>query len=162
PPVTVGFLSARAPGASTGRIPQHARWWPGRRVTDSNPGDPIGVRWTVRRPGVASPIQQVHRRAAPTARGVAISGSEPFVSATIRALDALHASGSFQKVNRNICGIHQESPSGVFGWLGRPIMGVGEPTWRAETVWYASSIAHDAYHVQLFREEREARGGREP
>jgi hypothetical protein len=38
---------------------------------------------------------------------------------------------------------------------------IGERTWNSPTTWYASAIAHEGFHIKLYREAR-MRSGVEP
>lgn len=44
----------------------------------------------------------------------------------------------------------------------RAIFTVGAPTWQHSVLWYAGAIAHDAYHVKLYRVARLARPPAQP
>jgi hypothetical protein len=47
-------------------------------------------------------------------------------------------------------------------WAPRPTFTVGAPTWRHSAIWYASAIAHDAYHAELYGAAKKNAGGKEP
>jgi hypothetical protein len=47
-------------------------------------------------------------------------------------------------------------------WLAKPTFMVGTPTWSHSALWYASAIAHDAYHAKLYNDAKRRGRGRAP
>jgi hypothetical protein len=79
-----------------------------------------------------------------------ISGTPEFVFRTNGALTLLQRSGDLPLIERHIHTIREARKSGIVVY-GEPVFLVGQRTWQAPLVWYASAIAHDAYHVVLYR-----------
>src|SRR5207245_4089030 len=44
----------------------------------------------------------------------------------------------------------------------KPTFVVGNRNWQHSVLWYASAIAHDAYHSKLYHETQNSLGGKEP
>lgn len=82
--------------------------------------------------------------------GIIISGGPPFVENTILALNLLPPVEEFTLVSKYIRRIQQSKRSGMRAYSKIPTYEVGEKTYAASTEWYASTIAHDAYHSYLF------------
>lgn len=81
------------------------------------------------------------------ASGIQIWGTAPFVEATKAALDKLRTLPQFALIRRDIGRIEESRCSGMS--VRQRVFHVGSQTWHAETAWYASTISHDAYHVEV-------------
>lgn len=89
-----------------------------------------------------------------------LKGSPAFIAETTRALTLLQRSGDLPEVERRISAIRQARCSGIVVQTG--VYGVGDPTWKAGTVWYAGTIAHDSRHARLYQDALAAQGGKGP
>lgn len=93
--------------------------------------------------------------AAPAAAGgPAVVGSDAFRSKVQQALALLQARApaSWEIVRANLRVIREAAASGAYVAEGR--YDIGPATAASDPVWLASTIVHDAYHVQLYREGR--------
>lgn len=106
-------------------------------------------------PALSSPA------ALPRVDGIALKGSPAFVEKTALALAELRRSARHGEIVASLGAIEEWACSGMHVRLRVPTYRVGSATWNADTQWYASTIAHDARHAQLYFEARR-RLGREP
>lgn len=101
----------------------------------------------------ASP-QTVAPASYPSAAGAgpAIVGSEAFQRKVQQALDLLktRAPASWEIVRANLLVIREAAASGAYVTERR--YDIGPVTAASDPIWLASTIVHDAYHVQLYRE----------
>jgi hypothetical protein len=97
---------------------------------------------------------------AATIQGFSVVGSIEFIGATSQALEALRASGYLQEAAYFISVIREAPCSGML--VQTKTYEVGRATWSSDTLWYASTIAHDSRHSRLYYEAKYARGGKEP
>jgi hypothetical protein len=82
--------------------------------------------------------------------GIEIRGGPEFLLRTEEALALLHAAPQFAVIRGHLKIIRQGTRSGMKAWAKRPTFVVGKATWRHSPLWYASAIAHDAYHAKLY------------
>jgi hypothetical protein len=94
--------------------------------------------------------------------GIEVRGGPEFHRQTQKSLDLLKPASQFETIQAHISIIQQGRRSGMKAWRKKPTFVAGKPTWQHSTLWYAGAIAHDAYHSKLYREAKNARGGREP
>ncbi len=90
-----------------------------------------------------------------------VKGSSDFITQTCAALALLQrkAPDAYQKVQTYIGVIEQGERSGVWAWEVPPRYEVSDKTAFASLTWYASTIAHDATHAQLYAEYQNAHPG---
>ena len=94
--------------------------------------------------------------------GIEILGSDSFIKHTKVALAVLGNSYSFDEVRPYLARIKQSTRSGMRAYDDPPTFDVGEATWTESSIWYAGTIAHDAYHSLLFHKYKEENKGEEP
>lgn len=82
--------------------------------------------------------------------GIEINGTQEFIQKTTAALKLLEGSRSFRKAKKYLGAIKESARSGMNARSNPPVYEVGRPTWSAETLWYASPIAHDTFHSVLY------------
>lgn len=87
-------------------------------------------------------------------RGIRIAGSVEFARRTRIALDLVHAHGFHDGVRQHLGIIQECDRSGVAPERVRPTFRAGPRIWKADTLWYASTIVHEAFHSKLFHENR--------
>jgi hypothetical protein len=90
----------------------------------------------------------------PDSTPIAIIGDPPFVEQTRLALALLeeNAPEAYQKVLRYIGVIAQDERSGMWAAEEPPRYAVSDTTAFYSLTWYASTIAHDATHSELYHE----------
>ena len=91
-----------------------------------------------------------------------VCGDNEFRRRTGEALALLEPLAQFEVIHVHLAAIRQGKRSGVTAWTERPIFTVGAPTWNHSPLWYAGAIAHDAYHVKLYRDAKKWNRGRTP
>lgn len=86
--------------------------------------------------------------------GPVIEGSATFQQRVNAALDLLRsrAPASWEIVRNNLKRIRESSASAALVWEGTFV--VGPTTAASDPMWFASTIVHDSYHVQQYREGR--------
>jgi hypothetical protein len=91
---------------------------------------------------------------------VQIIGHGDFVVQTHLALSLLkaHAPQAYQKIQTYVGIISQGEHSGMWAWEDPPRYEVGDPTAFSSVTWYASTIAHDATHSELYHNDQEWEG----
>jgi len=94
--------------------------------------------------------------------GIELRGSDKFLIRTKEALCMLRSVPHFGVIRANLAVISQGQRSGMKAWSPKPMLVVGTATWNHSALWYASVIAHDAYHAKLYREAKSKAGGIEP
>ncbi len=84
--------------------------------------------------------------------GIEIMGDAEFIRQTRTALALLEqkAPDAFKKVQTYIGSIEQGEHSGMWAWEDPPRYEVGDATAFFSVTWYASTIAHDATHSELY------------
>jgi hypothetical protein len=84
--------------------------------------------------------------------GIEIRGNADFIAQTIAALSLLekNAPDAFQKIQTYVGIIEQGEHSGMWAWEQPPRYEVGDATAFFSVTWYASTIAHDATHSELY------------
>jgi len=98
----------------------------------------------------------------PNAYGrVRIEGSADFIAQTHAALALLEASApdAHQKIQTYVGLIQQGQHSGMWAWEDPPRYEVGDETAFYSVTWYASTIAHDATHSELYHQYQDAHPG---
>lgn len=93
--------------------------------------------------------------------GIEIRGNAEFVTQTIAALTLLgqKAPDAFIKVQTYVGMIEQGQHSGMWAWENPPRYEVGDATAFFSISWYASTIAHDATHSELYAQYQAAHPG---
>lgn len=108
-------------------------------------------------------ILSVSRYRHPTIHhGIEVRGDVDFERRTDEALSLLRPLRQFAIIRQNLFVIRQARRSGMKAWLAKPTFMVGRPTWSHSALWYASAIAHDAYHSKLYRDAHKRGGGQAP
>lgn len=97
-----------------------------------------------------------------TFEGIKIRGGFEFLRRTREALALLRLTSGFVEIQNNIGLIRQGRRSGMKAWAKEPVFVVGKRTWNHSALWYASAIAHDAYHGKLYAEAKKTSRGLEP
>ena len=92
---------------------------------------------------------------------IKIKGSTDFVAQTRAALTLLEqkALDGFMKAQTYVGIIEQGQHSGMWAWEQPPRYEVGDTTAFFSVSWYASTIAHDATHSELYAEYQAAHPG---
>ena len=97
--------------------------------------------------------------------GITIGGNKRFVTQTKRALGLLKTRSN--RIYKNVVlpyvkkiKAHKTSGMNVFAKV--PTYEVGSKTAFASSRWYASTIAHDAYHSKLYSDYKNKHAGRVP
>jgi hypothetical protein len=92
---------------------------------------------------------------------VDVRGDEGFVEQTRAALELLAADApdAHQKILTFVGVIEQGQHSGMWAFENPPRYEVGEATASSSLTWYASTIAHDATHSELYYTYRQAHPG---
>jgi hypothetical protein len=90
--------------------------------------------------------------------GIEIRGNAEFVKQTRAALILLDqkAPAAFEKIQTYIGMIEQGEHSGMWAWENPPRYEVGNATAFFSVTWYASTIAHDATHSELYAQYQAA------
>ncbi len=83
---------------------------------------------------------------------IKITGSDQFITQTREALNLLKQKdiGAYTKTQTYIGIIEQGKHSGMWAWESPPRYEVGDATAFYSVTWYASTIAHDATHSELY------------
>jgi hypothetical protein len=89
-----------------------------------------------------------------------IKGDSLFYQKTSDALKLLEdfSHDAWQTVCNYVPRIKQFHRSGMNVYETPPVFEVGEATYMASTTWYASAIAHDAYHSKLYFDYKRVNG----
>lgn len=77
-------------------------------------------------------------------------GRAAFLRRTEEALILLKACPQFALIQSKLAVIRQGKRSGMKAWVKKPTFIVGRRTWQHSPLWYASAIAHDAFHAKLY------------
>jgi hypothetical protein len=90
--------------------------------------------------------------------GIKIKGRPEFVAQTRAALTLLEqkAPDAFQKIQTYVGIIEEGKHSGMWAWEQPPRYEVGDQTAFYSVTWYASTIAHDATHSELYAQYQAA------
>ncbi|TFG67952.1 MAG: hypothetical protein E4H27_08440 [Anaerolineales bacterium] len=85
---------------------------------------------------------------------IEIIGTQEFIDQTTQALSLLQTASpeGYQKIETYVGVIQQDEHSGMFAYEDPPRYTVGARTANYSTTWYASTIAHDATHSELYHE----------
>ena len=81
---------------------------------------------------------------------IEVEGSDSFVAKTTEALTLLSKSSAFCGISNYLGKILEAQRSGMRANEDPPTYDVGQATWMANVIWYASTIAHDTYHSYLY------------
>jgi hypothetical protein len=93
--------------------------------------------------------------------GIKIKGNSEFTAQTRAALTLLEqkAPDAFGKIQTYVGIIEQGEHSGMWAWEQPPRYEVGDATAFFSVSWYASTIAHDATHSELYTQYQAAHPG---
>ena len=93
--------------------------------------------------------------------GIKIKGNSEFIAQTRAALTLLEKKdpGAFRKIQTYVGIIEQGKHSGMWAWEQPPRYEVGNATAFYSVSWYASTIAHDATHSELYAQYQAAHPG---
>lgn len=93
--------------------------------------------------------------------GIKINGNSEFIAQTRAALTLLEekAPDAFKKIQTYVGLIEQGEHSGMWAWEQPPRYEVGDVTAFFSVTWYASTIAHDATHSELYAQYQLAHPG---
>lgn len=93
--------------------------------------------------------------------GIKIKGGAEFIAQTRAALTLLEQKdpSAFRKIQTYIGIIEQGKHSGIWAWEQPPRYEVGDATAFYSVSWYASTIAHDATHSELYAQYQAAHPG---
>jgi hypothetical protein len=58
--------------------------------------------------------------------------------------------------------VRKSKRSGVDASNPVPEIGIGKKVWNSPSIWYASGIGHEGFHIKLYREAKMRSGGHEP
>jgi hypothetical protein len=94
--------------------------------------------------------------------GIEVRGDLSFRARTREALGLLRETAAISLVQAHVRVIRQGKRSGMRAWGNEPTFVAGRATWQHSALWYASAIAHDAYHAKLYDTATKTNGGREP
>jgi hypothetical protein len=119
-----------------------------------NPTPPPALPPTSRPPAAETESQQTSTMPGPWAEDdeVTIRGSDDFVRRTEEALALLEsqAPDAYEKILTYVEVIEQGEHSGMWAFENPPRYEVGDATAFASLPWYASTIAHDSTHSELY------------
>jgi hypothetical protein len=92
---------------------------------------------------------------------VRIEGNPEFITQTQAALSLLeiYAPDAYQKIQTYVGLIQQGQHSGMWAWEEPPRYEVGDATAFYSVTWYASTIAHDSTHSELYHQYLAAHPG---
>ncbi len=92
---------------------------------------------------------------------IKLVGTPEFISQTRAALDLLEEKDPLasKKIQTYIGIIEQGEHSGMWAWEAPPRYEVGDSTAFYSVTWYASTIAHDATHSELYHQYEAAHPG---
>jgi hypothetical protein len=93
---------------------------------------------------------------------VEIVGDFEFRRQASHALSLLQLLDEFSLIQGHLTVIRQGRRSGVTAWAVNPVFTVGAPTWSHSPHWFAGAIAHDAFHVKLYRDAQQSAGSKQP
>jgi hypothetical protein len=94
---------------------------------------------------------------------IQLQGSRWFIAQTQAALACLRTADSHAQVWGLLAVLRKAKRSGVHAHKIVPVIDVGQRVWDfSPTSWYASGIAHEGFHIKLYREAKLQNGGREP
>ena len=93
--------------------------------------------------------------------GIKIKGNTDFIAQTRAALTLLEEKDpeAFNKIQTYVGIIEQGEHSGMWAWEVPPRYEVGDATAFFSVTWYASTIAHDATHSELYAQYQIAHPG---
>jgi len=83
---------------------------------------------------------------------IRIVGCKEFIEATINAIELIRLTYAFIEMRKHLKCIRQSNSSYAEPRGKQPTYWVGEPTWKSDVSWYASTIVHDACHIVLYYE----------
>ncbi len=94
--------------------------------------------------------------------GIAVRGDDEFRTRTRESISLLKKTAEFAIIRAHLKIIRQGTRSGVRARGRRPTFVAGRATWQHSPLWYAGAIAHDAYHVKLYKAAKQTTGEAEP
>jgi hypothetical protein len=92
---------------------------------------------------------------------IQLRGSGVFVAQTQAALECLRTAPSHTQIWGLLAVLRKAKRSGVDANKAVPVIHVGDWS-RITTTWYASGIAHEGFHIKLYREAKKENAGHEP
>lgn len=94
---------------------------------------------------------------------IQVVGDDAFKSKVTNALTLLKQKSPevYDRVIKYIAVFRQASRSGMRAYDNPPVFEIGDATASATTTWFASAIAHDATHSQLYNDYRDAHPGQQ-
>src|SRR5260370_1118476 len=93
---------------------------------------------------------------------IQLHGSAGFIARTQAALECLRTAPSHAQVWGLLAILRKAKRTGVDVYKELPVIHFGERTWNSPTIWYASGIAHEGFHIKLYQEAKKQNGGNEP
>jgi len=93
---------------------------------------------------------------------IQLQGSAGFIARTQAALVCLRAANHSPDVWGLLGVLRKAKRSGVHARKAPPVIDVGLRVWNSSTIWYAGGIAHEGFHIKLYREALMRNGGSEP
>src|SRR5690348_16903774 len=83
---------------------------------------------------------------------IQLQGSAGFIARTQAALMCLRTAPSHVEIWDLLAILRKAKRTGVE--QRHAVVDFGEKTWTSPTIWYASAIAHEGFHVKLYRETK--------
>ncbi len=93
---------------------------------------------------------------------ILLQGSPGFITRTQAALGCLRTAYCCAEVWGLLVLLREAKRSGVHAHKDLPVIDVGQRVSNSPTIWYASGIAHEGFHIKLYREAKTRNGGHEP
>jgi hypothetical protein len=85
---------------------------------------------------------------------IQLQGSAGFIARTQAALVCLRTAPCHAEVWGALGVLRKAKRSGVDACQGVPLIDFGKKTWTSPTIWYASGIGHEGFHIKLYREAK--------
>ena len=93
---------------------------------------------------------------------IQLKGSLAYIAKTQSALVCLQTADLAAVVWNLVSQLREARRTGVFPYMDLAVIDVGGRTWNSTTIWYAGAIAHEGFHVKLYREAKVRNGKRDP
>src|SRR6266852_5052141 len=93
---------------------------------------------------------------------ILLQGSSGFIVLTKIALACLRTADCSAEVWGLLAVLRKAKRTGVHAWKDVPVIDVGLRIRNSPTILYASGIAHEGFHIKLYREAKQRNGGLEP
>src|SRR5258708_6257450 len=94
---------------------------------------------------------------------IQLQGSNEFIARAQAALECLRTAPSHTQVWALLAVLRQAKRSGVDVYKDLPVIDVGDfGDSNSTTIWDASGIAHEGFHIKLYRQAKMRNGGCEP